>query len=108
MIQPRSLRLDWLVVQVVLPLVASMPCAFGRHPGAAAVIPAVVHARRAFGLWFFPGCQPRRSLRYRLHSNPLERQLRFRRAWRLVPFGNIHSPGGASCQDCGGFLPPPR
>ena len=35
----------------------------GRHPGAAAVVPAVVHARRAFGLHFFPCCQPRRSFR---------------------------------------------
>ena len=36
----------WSVVQAVLPLVASMPAAFGRHPGAAAVFSAVVHARR--------------------------------------------------------------
>ena len=105
-IQPRSLRLDSFVVQAVLPLVASMPSAFGRHPGAAAVIPAVVHARRAFGLQFFPRCQPRGSFRCQPHSNPLERQLRFRRAWRLVRFGNTHSPGGASCEDSGGFLPP--
>ena len=41
-------------------------------------------------------------------TTPSQRQLRFRRAWRLVRFGNAHSPGGASCQDCGGFLPPPR
>ena len=105
-IQPRSLRLEWLVMQAVLPLVASMPSAFGRHPGAAAVIPAVVHARHAFGLLYFPGCQPGRSLRCHPHSISLERQLRFRRAWKLFRFGNIHSPGGASCQDCGGFLPP--
>jgi hypothetical protein len=38
---------------------------------------------------------------------PLESPYRFRRAWRHFRFGNIHSPGGASCQDCGGFLPPP-
>jgi len=49
--------LDWLVLHAVLPLVASMPFAFGRHPGAAAVIPAVVHARRAFGLQLFLGSQ---------------------------------------------------
>jgi hypothetical protein len=36
----------------------------------------------------------------------LERPLRFRRAWRLFRFGNMHSPGGASCQERGGFLPP--
>ena len=39
---------------------------------------------------------------------PLERQLRFRRAWRLFRFGNVHAPGGASCHDWGGFLPPLR
>ena len=27
-----------------------MPCAFGRHPGAAAFHAAIVHDRRAFGL----------------------------------------------------------
>jgi hypothetical protein len=47
----------------------SMPSAFGRHPGAAAVIPAVVHARRAFGLCFFPRCQWSRSLRCQPHSS---------------------------------------
>ena len=73
-----------------------MPCAFGCHPGTAAIIPAVVHARRAFGLQFFPSFQRCHSLRYRLHSNPLERQLKFRRALRLYSFGNIHSPGGAA------------
>jgi hypothetical protein len=35
---------------------ASMPCAFGRHPGAAAVIRPIVHDRAAFGLQFFPCC----------------------------------------------------
>ena len=78
----------------------------GRHPGAAAVIRPIVHDRAAFGLRFFPYCQPRHSFRCQPHSIPLERQLRFRRALRLFPFGNIHSPGGASCQDCGGFLTP--
>jgi hypothetical protein len=71
------------------------------HTGA-----AVVHALRAFGLQFFPRFQRWHSLRYRQHTNPLERQLRFRRALRLFRFGNIHSPGGASCKDSGGFLPP--
>jgi hypothetical protein len=83
-----------------------LPCAFGCHPGTAAIIPAVVHARRAFGLLFFPCCQPKRFFRCQPHSIPLERQLRFRRALRLFPFGNIHSPGGASCTDPGGIVPP--
>jgi hypothetical protein len=86
---------------------ASTPCAFGRHPGAAAVIRPIVHDRAAFGLQFFPRWQPRRSLHCQPHSDLLERQLKFRRALRLFRFGNIHSPGGVSCQDCGGFLPPP-
>jgi hypothetical protein len=72
------------------------------HPSAAAVIRPIVHDRAALGLW------PKRSRRCQPHPIPLERQLRFRRAWKLFRFGNIHSPGGASCQDSGGFLPPPR
>jgi len=47
----------------------SVPSAFGCHPGTAAVIPAVIHARRAFGLQFFPGCQWMRSLRFQPHSS---------------------------------------
>ena len=37
---------------------------YARHPGAAAVIPAVVHARRACGISVFPGCQLRHSFRF--------------------------------------------
>ena len=73
--------------------------------GAAAVIRPIVHDRAAFGLLFFPCYQRWHSLRYRLHTDPLERQLKFRRALRLFSFGNTHSPGGASCKDCG-LLPP--
>ncbi len=35
----------------------STPSAVGCHPGTVAIIPAVVHARRAFGLQFFLCCQ---------------------------------------------------
>jgi len=51
---------------------------------------------------------PTARIRCQPHSIPLERQLQLRRAWRLVRFGNIHSPGGASCKDCGDSLPPLR
>ena len=39
------------------------------QPGAGAVIPAVVHHRRAFGFRFFPYYQPTRSLRREPHSS---------------------------------------
>lgn len=74
------------------PLVASI--AFGRHPGAAAVIAAVIHARRAFGL----------SVYLRL---PVETFIVARRILRWRPptgsaghgdqvfFGHVVMPGGA-------------
>ncbi len=60
---------------------------------------------------FFSRYQPRRPLRRQPHFIPAERQLRFRRACPDASgfhFGNIHSPGGASCKDCGGSLSPSR
>lgn len=71
-----------------------MPSAFGRHPGAAAVIRPIVHDRAAFRLQFFPGCQPTRSFRCQPHSIPLERQLRFRRDWLSFSFGHVLCRGG--------------
>ena len=79
---------------------------FGSCRGIAAIILYVVHDRRAFDLQFSLCCQPRGSLRYKPHVISLENQLRFRQAWRPFRIGNIHPPGGASCKDRGGFLPP--
>lgn len=99
-----------------------MPFAFGRHPGAAAVIPAVVHARRAFGLRFFPHLPTEtffslptalqsvgtstqvppgvgtRSLRQQATSiRPavqLDHQPKFRRDWLPFYFDHVHCRGG--------------
>jgi hypothetical protein len=67
-------------VQAVLPLGRFQALRRGRHPGAAAVIPAVVHARRAFGLQFFPWLPTEMFSPLPAVITPLERQLRFRRA----------------------------
>jgi len=83
------------------------PCACGLHQGAATVIRPIVHDRAAFNLQFFPCCQSRHSFRCPPHSNLLERQLTSRGAWRRFCFGNIHSLGRASRQDCGRVVPPP-
>ena len=67
-IQPRLLRWNWLAVQAVLPLVRFPARPLGCHPGTAAVIPPIVHDRRAFGLSFFPRCQWRRTFCFQPHS----------------------------------------
>ncbi len=67
-------------------------CWSAAHPGAAAVIPAVVHARRAFGLQFFPRYQPRRlstasrtPLHWTVNSGSAERGNSFASATSILP-----------------------
>lgn len=72
-----------------------MPFAFGCHPGTAAVIAAIVHDRRAFGLSFYP------VLPVETFIAALTRILRWRPPTGSaghgdrVRFGNVVMPGAA-------------
>ncbi len=65
-----------------------MPFAFGRHPGAAAVIRPIVHDRAAFGIWFFPELPVGTFFSIPPALIPLERQPTFRRDWLPLSFGH--------------------